>query len=67
MDETIKQSIEARKNAFINSYEIVPVMTNTGSTENEEMGKIYQDYPRFYWTDYYSNKEYYIALIEKRY
>ena len=54
-------------NYFINSYEIVPVMTNTGSTENEEMGKIYQDYPRFYWTDYYSNKEYYIALIEKRY
>ena len=54
-------------NYFINSYEIVPVMTNTGSTENEEMGKIYQDYPRFYWSDYYSNKEYYIALIEKRY
>ncbi len=54
-------------NHFINSYEIVPVMTNTGSTESEDMGRVYQDYPRFYWTDYYSNKEYYIALIEKRY
>jgi hypothetical protein len=42
-------------------------MTNTGSTESEDMGRVYQDYPRFYWTDYYSNKEYYIALIEKRY
>ena len=54
-------------NHFFNEYEIVPVMTNTGSTQSEEMGRVHQDYPRFYWADYYSNKEYYIALIEKRY